>query len=200
MTTPPRQRRTASASPPPQEGRLIRLVILEPRHYDALYTISTSAETGFRWRHRGTTPSPERFVQSLWDGVLAQFVVERRDTGAVVGLVVAYDANPRHRYVSLALAATAEEIGHGRMMEAGALFVNWLFTMWDYHKIYAESIEFNYQSFASGAGKLFQIEGRLKEHEFYGGRRWDLLQLAIYRRDWMRTPQGLDLSLRDQLP
>ncbi len=192
-------RRGSDASrvrPPLQQGRLVRLAILEPKHYDALYAISTDAQTGFRWRHKGTIPSPERFVQSLWEGVLAQFVVERRDTGQVVGQVVAYDANVKNRFAWIAVAGRADEMGSGRMMEATALFIDWLFAMWDFHKLYAESLEYNYAHFASGEGDVFRLEGRLREHEYYDGKRWDLLQIAVYRRDWSKSALRLSLPIR----
>jgi hypothetical protein len=34
---------------------------------------------------------------------------------------------------------------------------------------------------ASGEGTLFQVEGALKEHDYYDGQYWDKYYCAIYR-------------------
>jgi hypothetical protein len=65
------------------------------------------------------------------------------------------------------------------------LFIDHVFTCWNFRKVYFETTEYNYPQFASGEGRLFELEGRLRGHRFYGGRYWDELILATSRELWM---------------
>ena len=65
-----------------------------------------------------------------------------------------------------------------------ALFIDYVFTCWDFHKLYLEVSEYNAGQFQSGIGRLFDLEARLREHLWYGGRHWDELILALYRQTW----------------
>jgi len=75
--------------------------------------------------------------------------------------------------------------GNGLMAEATRLFVSYIFGEFDLRKLYAESLEPNYEQFAHGAGRLFEVEGRLRDHEYVGGRYVDALLLAAHRDTWM---------------
>jgi RimJ/RimL family protein N-acetyltransferase len=191
----------ATSRQPPLTGRRVRLRSIFPSDYDYLYALATSEDMGYRWRFRGMSPSPEAFPQGLWHQVLAQFIIERVENGQRLGLVVAFDANERNGWCHIAMLLDPNVAGTGWVLEAGALFVNYLFTLWNFRKLYAEVLEFNYRSFSSGGGgRFFHEEGRLKDHEFYAGRYWDLLLIALYRDDWEHRPRvfrKLLASLRD---
>ena len=75
------------------DGEFARLRPLAQNDYAYLYDLSLSAKNNARWRYRGATPSPERFVSDLWSGVLAQFLVETPEPRRRAGLVVAYNAD-----------------------------------------------------------------------------------------------------------
>nr|MDT0665497.1 hypothetical protein [Micromonospora sp. DSM 115978] len=53
--------------------------------------------------------------------------------------------------------------------------------VWNYRKIYMECPEYNYGQLASGAGRWFEVEGRLKDFNYYDGQYWDEYLLAISR-------------------
>ena len=72
----------------------------------------------------------------------------------------------------------------GWAIECLALFFNYVFTAWNFRKLYAVVLENNYEELESGMGKWFVTEGRLEEHEYYDGRYWDLVFLTIRREDW----------------
>ncbi|EFC86323.1 hypothetical protein FrEUN1fDRAFT_0593 [Parafrankia sp. EUN1f] len=42
-------------------------------------------------------------------------------------------------------------------------------------------VSYNYDQIASGAGRHFDVEGRLSDHSYYDGRYWDEYLLAIRR-------------------
>lgn len=168
----------------PMTGRRVRLRPVFAEDYDYLYALVTAEEVAHRWRFRGVTPSPESFPQLLWHQVLAQFVIERNANRQRLGLVSAFDADTRNGFCHIAMLLAPDLRGTGWALEAGALFVNYLFTTWNFRKLYGEVLEFNYDDFASGAGRWFRVEGRLGVHEYHDGRYWDLLLLALYREDW----------------
>jgi len=174
---------------PVLEGRHVRLKPLDAGDYPFLIALQTAPENLIRWRYRGTTPSPEHILQTLWQGVLAQFLIVRTDTKEPLGLVVGYNAEFRHNYIYLAMIVTPDCELRGWTFEANALFISYLFETFAFQKIYLDVIEFNYRRLASGAETLFHVEGCLIDHEYHLGRRWHLYTLAIYRHEW---PQILE--------
>jgi hypothetical protein len=169
---------------PPRRGRYVYLRPIMAGDYANLQTVEMGDELGPRWRLRGATPSPEVWSQSLWQASLVQFLIVRRRDDVTLGMVGAYRANFQHRHAYLAATYFA---GTGRsplVMIGIGMFVRYVFACWDFHKLYMEVPEYNYPQFASGAGKVFEVEGRLRDHSFHGNRRWDEYLLAIYRDRW----------------
>jgi RimJ/RimL family protein N-acetyltransferase len=187
-------------------SRHVRLRAVEPNDIPFLYRLATEGETAERWRYRGSTPDPQTFAAHLWEGVLAQFLVERTVDGAPIGLVCAYNANLRDGYVYGAAVCEAPSVGTGQCAEALLLLADHIFANWNFRKIYFESAAFNYAQFASGASEYFEEEARLKDHTFHRGRYWDLvvgsltregLERVHARRDLRRRPTGGGDALMD---
>ncbi len=172
---------------PTLTGRRTTLRPVDESDYDFLYALGCDEELGFRWRHRGETPSPDAFHQGLWTGILAQFVICANADSQRVGHVFVYNANFRFQTAFIAMAVKPSLVRRGWTLEAGKMFINYTFSMWPLRKLYAEVPEFNFAQFSSGTGKAFQIEGCMRDHEFYAGRYWDLLILALYREAYMKT-------------
>lgn len=175
-----------TARGPSLTGRRVHLRPVHPSDYEYLYALATGEQTGFRWRYRGVSPSPESFAQGLWQQVIAQFVVERRSDGERLGHVVAFDANERNGFCHIGILLDPEVEGAGWAFEAAALFVEYLFTLWPFRKLYGEVLEFNYAAFESGRDRWFREEGRLRAHEYHDNRYWDLVLVALHREDWER--------------
>lgn len=187
------------AEPPVLSARGTRLRPVTPADYDYLYRLATDDEVGFRWRHRGTTPSPEDFSRSLWDGVFTQFLVCEADTGRPFGLVVAYGAHPRDGYTYVAAVAESRAHSTGQMVVAFVLFIEYLFAVGNFRKLYMETNEFNLAQFGRHLDRYVDVEGRLREHEWYGDRFWDVLILSIQRDSWdKRAGRIRDYVLRDK--
>jgi RimJ/RimL family protein N-acetyltransferase len=151
--------------------------------YEFLFDLATSEEVGYRWRFRGETPSPQVFVQRLWHNVLAQFVVCRGSDAEPVGHILAYNADLPNGHAYLAMAVRPETLGRGWTLEAVGLFIEYVFRLWDFQKLYAYSAGFSLASFNRAAG-LIREEGRLIEHEYFDGKYWDMHIFAIHREDW----------------
>ena len=77
--------------------------------------------------------------------------------------------------------------------EAVLLFLGYLFRQFPLRKVCAEMLSFNYADVASGAGRFFNVDGIMKEHEYYDGQYWDMYILSVTRAQWtqiaMRFPQ-----------
>jgi RimJ/RimL family protein N-acetyltransferase len=173
------------------EGEFARLRPLAQNDYAYLYDLSLSAENNARWRYRGATPSPERFVSDLWSGVLAQFLVETPEPRKRAGLVVAYNADLANGTVYLGVLI--DNAHHRKVwpLEGVMLFVDYLFQNWTFRKVYAETTEFSAAHFSSGAKTLFEEEGRLREHQYFQGRYWDYIYYSLTRKRWEENGRKL---------
>lgn len=166
------------------EGRRARLRPPTEADQPFLYALATSPDISYRWIYRGYTPSPEEFVANLNRDVHLMFVVERRETGEPIGLVLSYLADMTNRHARIAVVARPEYVESGRLMGPSALLINHLFEACGMRKVYLESVGFNYDSIRSGEGVYWHEEACLKEHEYFNGRRWDVHVLAIEADEW----------------
>ena len=129
------------------------------------------------------TPAPESFHRFLWDKVLTQFVVCTH-SGDLVGLVSCLEPDFRNRYGYLAAVTDPARDGDGLVVEGMAVLISYLFAQFDLRKLYLESLESNFSRFASGASRVFDIEGRLRGHEYVDGCYQDFIVAAIWRDPW----------------
>jgi hypothetical protein len=150
-----------------------------------------TTELGLRWRYRGMTPSPDQWVRMIWDGVLAQFLVVTRKSERPLGLVLVYRANMQDQFAYLGAARFGAHARSPLMILGLALFVEYVFTCWPFHKLYLETPEYNYEQFAKSIQRYVKLEGRFHDHSYYGGRRWDQLVLALYRSTWRTEAERL---------
>jgi RimJ/RimL family protein N-acetyltransferase len=197
-TAPARQPETGPAVltvPPSMRGRRVALTPVVPGDHDFLYALAVSEGTGFRWRFRGSTPSYEAFQSVLWQGLTAQFLI-RDPTGTPIGHAIIYntDFNLGLTYVGVVVESSVH--GSGLGVEAARLLVHYAFCTWALRICYMELPEYNYFQFASGEGRSFEVEGRLRGAEVYGGKYYDRLILAIsrdlfYRDEKIRRAPGL---------
>lgn len=180
---------------PPLQGRRVSLVSLTPKYYEFLWSMEEAL--GFRFRFRGTTPSPDAFVSSLWDKQLAAFVLIRRDRSMPVGLVSVYQEDARNGTAFVAVGQHPEAAGRGYGAEGLILLVNYCFSVWNFRKLYAETNEYNISGVSKLRERLFVEEGRFGSHEFYAGRWWDKIIFAAYKERWNELRSSL---LRGALP
>ena len=162
-------------------------VLLRPpdsMDHQTLRQAELSEHLSRRWRFQGAIPSPEEYVAGLWRGTLCQFLVHRLPDSEIVGMVTAYGADFRNGHCKIAGAKFDPADRSSSFLEGGMLFLNYLFGMWDFHKLYLESPEYNMNQIASGIGKLMTVEGRLRNHFVVGTERYDQILLSITRETW----------------
>lgn len=166
---------------PPTAGRWTYLRPVFRGDYDLFYAVDASPQDGPMFRNRGIAVPPEEYGHSLWAGVLAQFVVCRKTTKDVVGLTTAYGADFRNGHCRVAGLILPKYRGLAWPMEGFLTFHRWLFEVFPFRKLYGEVPEFNLPQIGRALGRGVVEEGRLKEHEYYRGRYWDLVTVALYR-------------------
>jgi len=106
-----------------------------------------------------------------------------------VGLVTAYRANHEDGHALVAGIRFDPYSRSPSMIIGIGMFIDYLFACWSFRKLYMEVPEYNYRQFASGLGRVFTLEARLRDHYYLDGERWDQLTLAIYRDTWNRHPK-----------
>src|SRR5205085_8880596 len=117
--------------------------------YDFLHCLSTSEELAFSWRRGGAAPTREAFLQWLGDGPFAQFVVRSSVHADPIGYLFAYDPDFANRLAFQASIFAPELIGRGWIVEASALFINYLFATWDFRKLYFQTTPISMERFSS---------------------------------------------------
>lgn len=173
-------------------SRRVRLRPIGERDRRFLYELMSSPEAGGRVRFGGSTPSPEKVVASLWDSVLAQFIVERAGSGRQVGLVAITSPDFRNGFAYVSALATPDTQGTGLLAEAALLAFHYAFNTWPFRKIYMEATDDSFQAFKGGLDGLFAEEGRLTDHVYWNGRYVDMVIVAVYRRTWERLIPRLE--------
>ncbi|MCK9899643.1 GNAT family N-acetyltransferase [Frankia sp. Cpl3] len=183
--------------PPQRAGRFFRLAPVLPPAHPFLYELAVSPDVGFRWRYRGSVPSYAQFEQELWPGMIVQFLVESLQTGEPAGNVICYnpDLGLGHAYVGAAMAGRYS--GSGIAIEPVVLFTQYLFDVYPFRKLYFELPEFNLEQFGSAVGDRLRLEGRLIDHDYYRGRYWDRVILALYRDEPLASLHGRDADRVD---
>ena len=171
--------------------RRIRLRVITDRDSIFLYELMTSPQSGGRVRFAGATPSPEKIASSLWESVLAQFIIEGVGSEKPLGLIAITSPNFRDGFAYISALGPTESQGLGLIAEGVLLGFHYAFTTWPFRKIYMEATEESYKAFKSGLGRFFIQEGQLKQHVFWDGRFMDLLILAVYRETWAQKASAM---------
>jgi RimJ/RimL family protein N-acetyltransferase len=182
----------------PLAGRRVHLRAVQASDYEFLYQLAVDERTAPHWRYRGPPPRPEAFVTDLWNGVLTQFIVERKDQSERLGLVTAYDAAARDGHCHI--AALFRPDTRIWPLEGMFLFINYLFAEYAFRKLYGEVIEYNLDQFASAIGRWLEPEGVLRGHELHGGRYWDVHVLALWRERFEQDRDRLLARITRELP
>jgi len=166
------------------EGKYVRLLPLTTQDYGFVFNLEVGGPIANQFRFRGITPSPERFAELVWNGVLVQYVICWKQDASRIGTAMCYGADFRNRFARIAgaLAPTAPS-PYG--LEGFAIFLDFLFANYDFRKVYGETLEPNLRATWSSLGSIVHEEGRRREHEFYEGEYRDLITVAIYRDEWL---------------
>lgn len=178
-------------------GKDVYLRTVTPADYPFIQEKEMNSSIATRWRFRGRTMSPSEWAQAFWRDVLVQHLIVEQRREEAIGLAVAYRPNFQDGYVYVAGLRFASQ-ATPLMLFGLAMFVDHIFSFWNFRKLYFEVPEYNYPQFASGESRWFELEARLQAHRFYGGHYWDELILATTRERWIE--HGRPLARRQSAP
>jgi RimJ/RimL family protein N-acetyltransferase len=167
----------------PIATRRVKNRALDPSDYDWLYEVGVQSPDAWRWRHRGSTPSPDSYISSLWAGALVNHISEKRIGGERVAFMSAQRADMRNGHCYIAVIAAPEYVRSVHAAESIGLFLSYLMAAFPFRKLYVEVPEFNARAFGSSLNAIFSLEGRLRDYEYYDGRYWDFLTYSISRQE-----------------
>jgi hypothetical protein len=179
---------------PSLTGRTVLLRPLTPGDYNFMHLAETSSELGPRWRFRGSTPSPERWVHETWSQCLAAFLVVTRRDEVPVGYVAVHQANFQDGHAHLSATKLVKDGPVPALSLGLVLFLRYVFSCWNFRKLYMDVPEYNFEQFASGLDGVFVMEGRLRDDLYAQGRFWDQIILAIYKDRWLDGPAATALA------
>lgn len=173
------------------DGHRVRLRPITRQDYGFLWECRSHPEIMHLWTQGSTLPTFEQYAQQL-DNTLAGhtltlLLIELRSSPEPIGFVYAYDYNPFDKYVFWTVALHPAYSNTGWGVEASWLFLNYLFTYFDLHKVCSDQYAFNQRSISilkrSGAVE----EGRFKAQRYYQGAYHDVIRLAGTREQWEKT-------------
>ncbi len=169
---------------PTLEATRVALCPVEPNTFAALYDIASDPDTALRWRTRGLIPTREEFMQALRTDCFTQFAVVGRASTTVLGHAIAYDADFRHARCAIGLALCDEAVGRGLGIEAGILFVSYLFQTWPFNKLFLEIPAFNLAQIRHLADAHLVREAIVERHHYFDHQYHDLHVYSIKREAW----------------
>ena len=113
-----------------------------------------------------------------------QLVLTLKNDGQLIGNCGIRLRAPNAREADIGYELAPRHWGHGYATEAARAIVAFGFAELNLHRISARCLADNVGS-AHVLEKLgMQLEGRLRENEYFKGRWWDTLLFAILQREW----------------
>ncbi|WP_188193694.1 GNAT family N-acetyltransferase [Nonomuraea sp. SYSU D8015] len=146
-----------------------------PRLYDVLLRLGLHS-----------LPNPEAFARQHGQGVDAQFAIELKRNGEIIGFSSLQHLSPAgHIQIGIFTDPELSRLGAGA--EAMMLTVNYGFAKWEQvRKVYFSTTEASLPSLGRGMS-LIPREAVLPEHLFFQGKLWDVHFYAITRDAWLES-------------
>ncbi len=143
------------------------------------------------WTERQTAAAYiERNIRGMAEGAHAQFAIERRDDGAVVGTCTLYDLNAQSRRADCGYVLLPAEWGRGYATEAMSTLLDWGFGALDLHRVEADIDPRNTASAKVLERLGFAREGHLRERWIVAGEISDSWLYGLLAREWAARPRA----------
>jgi RimJ/RimL family protein N-acetyltransferase len=116
-----------------------RRVVLEPLvglHVAALYEVTERDQMADRWPRSGRQRTLEEFERFIWQSGRLKYAMLRRDSGRLIGVVQGMNENDRSRTIGVGIIIDPDLWLHGWPFEGLVLFVNILFEVKGFRKVY----------------------------------------------------------------
>jgi ribosomal-protein-alanine N-acetyltransferase len=181
----------------------IHLVQLQESHIPILYEWKCSEERPEHHTCRPVHPVipscdeyREKISARISSGKNIDMVVEDDASGEIVGHIFGFDINPRNKSIEIGYYFPAHSRGKGYGKAALLQFCHYLFTNYDFNKIYATTREFNKPSVAILEYCNFHLDGRNRVHYWIDDKKYDQLAFSLLREEWLQQNLLLDMAER----
>ena len=128
-------------------------------------------------------------LSSLWTN--AEVIMVGLAEGRPIGVIVLYEPDYRNQIAYLAILADENQIGSGVVFGPVRLFLNYVFSVFPFRKLYIETDDSTYiNRFGSGSAgaPFFQEQGRLKDYYLYPESCRDKVIVVLDRSRWCDSP------------
>jgi RimJ/RimL family protein N-acetyltransferase len=153
---------------------------------EAVYNWRSDVSSLHLWSTLRRIPPIEEFAEEFSQLVSTTnyFLVCAQDSAQPIGFVYAYNSSSVDGYAFFSQFMSERFRRGPHAVEAGLLFLRYLFSFYNLRKLYADVYEFNQIAFKTLTNAGFQSEGFTPEHILYSGTYWGMHRLALYRSDW----------------
>ena len=149
-------------------------------------------------RERITERDSQSFVAAflLWQEeqvrCRVQLAVMLAEDGALIGNVGVRRDAPGEPVADAGFELDPRFWGRGYATEAARALVDWGFGVWGLERVHAHCIADNEASAAVLRRLGMREEARLRDHEHFRGRAWDVLLFGILRSEWPAVPAAAE--------
>ena len=163
---------------------------LAPRDVDAVFAMRSDPVVqryGSHppWTDRQTAVDYiERNIKAMADGAHAQFAIERREDGAVVGTCTLFHLDAQCRTAEVGYVLRVPEWGKGYASEAVTALLDWGFDHLYLNRVGADVDPRNTPSVRAVERLGFVREGHLRERWIVGGEICDSWIYGLLAREW----------------
>ena len=111
--------------------------------------------------------------------------IETKD-GVLIGDIGVHQINWKDRTCTTgALIGEKEYWGKGYGTDAKMLLLDYIFNTLNLRKVCSGVIAYNKRSLHYSLHCGYKIEGRRRKHHFKKGRYWDLIELGLFKEEWL---------------
>lgn len=166
-------------------GGLVRLRPLKDSDLQTLLTWRNDPRSLFLWStYRAILPDRES-VEEFWADLRSDkhvLLVAENGQSEIVGMVYSYNAQfvDGHCSVTTYVAEQFRDRGYG--IEIFGLFLDYLFSYFDFRKVYLDVYSYNRSSSRPIEKYGFVEEGRFPEHRYHDGNWHEMIRFAVYRQ------------------
>jgi len=124
----------------------------------------------------------------LWQGEKprshAQLAITLAQTGELIGNVGVRRETAEEPVADMGFELSPEHWGRGYASEAARAMVDWGFGDWGLERIHAHCVSENTASSRVLERAGLRLEARLRDHQYFKGRFWDLSLYGLLRGEW----------------
>lgn len=171
----------------------LRLRPLAPSDAEAIFALRSDARVQRYGSHPPWTQREaahayiERDIEAMAAGTGAQFGIERRDGGTVVGTCSLHELNPSCRRAEVGYVLLPSQWGRGYASEAVAALLDWGFGPLELNRVEADIDPRNTPSARVLERLGFTREGHLRERWIVAGEVSDSWLYGLLAREWRRA-------------